>query len=66
MTEQDSNCDCNNAINFGEFKREDIDKIMINGGYEKDPKENEWVYKPKDAKTKKKLYLPKNKGRKDK
>jgi len=65
MTEQESNCDCN-AINFGEFKREDIDKIMINGGYEKDPKENEWIYKPKDANTKKKLYLPKNKGRLEK
>jgi len=68
MTEKESSSDCN-SINFGEFKREEIDKIMINEGYEKDPKENEWVewvYKPKDTKAKKKLYLPKNKGRLEK
>jgi len=65
MTEKDSNCD-SNSLNFGDFTREDINKIMINGGYEKDPKENEWVYKPKDANIKKQLFLPKNKGRLEK
>jgi len=33
---KESNCE-SNSINFGEFTREDIDKIMVNGGYEKDP-----------------------------
>jgi len=65
MTEQESNCE-SNSINFGEFTREDIDKIMVNGGYEKDPNDNEWIYKPKDGNLKKQLVLPKNKGRLEK
>jgi len=65
MTEKESNCECN-SINFGEFTREDIDKIMTDEGYEKDPNENEWIYKPKDRKLKKLLFLPKNKGRLEK
>jgi len=65
MTEQETNYDCN-SINFGEFKREDLDKIMINVGYEKDPKEIGWVYKKKDKNTKKRIYFPENKGRLEK
>ncbi|ORX48630.1 cysteine proteinase [Piromyces finnis] len=65
MTEKESNCE-NSSINFGEFTREDIDKIMVNGGYEKDPNDNEWIYKPKDGNLKKQLVLPRNKGRLEK
>jgi len=65
MTEKESNCE-SNSISFGEFTREDIDKIMVNGGYEKDPNDNEWIYKPKNGNRRKQLVLPKNKGRLEK
>ncbi|OUM68677.1 hypothetical protein PIROE2DRAFT_19806 [Piromyces sp. E2] len=39
---------------------------MVNGGYEKDPNDNEWIYKPKNGNNKKQLVLPKNKGRLEK
>jgi len=44
MTEKESNCECNSIV-FGEFTREDIDKIMTDEGYEKDPHEVIIVYK---------------------